>query len=297
MAIDDVARREMHEQNRASWNAVTSAHNSHKPGQAEFLSDGGSTLFPEELELLGDIAGRRVAHLQCNCGQDTLSLSRFAGDVVGVDISDRAIEVARALSQATGLPATFHRSDLFDWFDATDDRHDVVFSSYGTIGWLADLGRWARGVAGVLRPGGRLVFIDFHPIAWSLNRDGVSGDAYFIDGSSHEEAGVRDYVGEDLAPSGFDEGVRDFVNPEPAYSFQWTVAELVQAVVDAGMTIESLREYPYANGCELFEGMRRMPGRRFGLRDGQPELPLMLGLTASLAPAGRLEGPAPAAST
>jgi len=286
-----------HEQNRASWNAVTAAHNSHKVGQAEFLASGGQTLFPEELELLGDLRGQRVVHLQCNCGQDTLCLSRLADGVVGVDISDRAVEVARELSSTTGIPATFHRGDLFGWFDTTDDRFDVAFTSYGTIGWLADLPRWARGVARVLRPEGRLVFIDFHPIAWTFTRDGPCGDSYFIDGPLRDDAGVSDYVGVDLAPSGFAEGDAGFVNPEPAYSFQWTVASLVQALADAGMRVESLREYGYANGCELFEGMRRIPGRRFALPEGQPEVPLMLGLTATTAPAGHLGGSAPAAAT
>jgi len=69
------ARRDLHEQNRRSWNAGTAAYNSHKGDQAAFLRGGGCTLFPEELELLGDVAGLDLLHLQCNSGQDTLSLA------------------------------------------------------------------------------------------------------------------------------------------------------------------------------------------------------------------------------
>lgn len=90
-------RKDLHEANRLSWNAATVAHNSHKGDQAAFFRRGGSTLFPEELDLLGDIAGLSLLHLQCNSGQDSLSLAQLGADVTGVDISDEAIAFARRL--------------------------------------------------------------------------------------------------------------------------------------------------------------------------------------------------------
>jgi 2-polyprenyl-3-methyl-5-hydroxy-6-metoxy-1,4-benzoquinol methylase len=105
--------RELHEDNRRSWNSATRAHNSHKGDQAGFLRSGGSTLFPEEAELLGDVAGQRLVHLQCNSGQDSLSLAALGADVTGVDISDEAVRFATTLSAQSGMPATFVRSDVF----------------------------------------------------------------------------------------------------------------------------------------------------------------------------------------
>ena len=267
----------LHEQNRRSWNAVTPIHNSHKNDQVGFLRGGGTTLFPDELELLGEIAGKRLVHLQCNCGQDTLSLAQRGAQVLGVDISDAAITFAEELSHATEIPARFVRADLLEWFRTTPERFELAFATYGTIGWLADLDAWAQGVARILAPGGRLILLEFHPLVWSL---GPKPDSYFVSGVIDEAGGVNDYVGEGLAPSGFAEGPTAFANPEPAHSFQWTVAAIVQAIVDAGLVLETLREYPYANGCELFEGMRALEGRRYALPEGQPELPLMLGLSA-----------------
>lgn len=285
-ASDDY--RSAHEQNRRSWNAVTPAHQSHKNDQAGFFRAGGSTLFPEEQELLGDIAGRTLLHLQCNCGQDTLSLASLGARVKGVDISDAAVEQARALSRDSGIEAEFVRADVFDFLDeaaARGDRYDVVFCSYGTIGWLADLDRWARGVASVLAPGGRLVLLEFHPIVWSFDGEGKVVEPYFIAEPLQEADGVNDYVarsGADLTPMGRTEGVEDFANPEPAVSFQYTVAQTVTAMAKAGLFVEALHEYPFANGCCIFEGMERLPGRRYGMPKGIPSMPLMLGVVASL---------------
>lgn len=279
--------RATHEQNRRSWNAVTPAHNSHKHDQAGFLRDGGSTLFPEELELLGNIDGLRLLHLQCNCGQDSLSLAALGAEVVGVDISDSAIEFADTLSRESKIDARFERADVLDWLDAAavrEERFDRVFTSYGTIGWLADLPRWARGVASVLAPGGRLVLLEFHPLCWSFDREGRLIESYFIDGPIDERGGVNDYVGKSaagLAPMGKAPGIQAFENPEPAKAFQYTVAQTLQVLANAGLFIEQVREYPYANGCLLFEGMESLPGRRYGMPPGVPAMPLMLGVVAA----------------
>ncbi len=86
-----MSRRDLHEDNRAAWNAATVAHNSHNADQARFLRDGGTTLFPDELTLLSDIAGRSLVHLQCNAGQDSHCLARLGARVTGGDISDEAM--------------------------------------------------------------------------------------------------------------------------------------------------------------------------------------------------------------
>src|SRR5262245_52108836 len=123
-------RRDLHEENRLSWNAATAAHNSHKADQAQFLAGGGTTLHPEELELLGPLAGQRVLHLCCNSGQDTLSLARLGAQVTGVDISDEAIAFALRLSADSGIPGAFARADVYDWLEqahAAGQRFDRVF--------------------------------------------------------------------------------------------------------------------------------------------------------------------------
>lgn len=276
-----------HEANRRSWNAATAAHNSHKLDQAGFLRGGGSTLFPEEVELLGDVAGKRLLHLQCNAGQDTLSLAGLGAIATGVDISDEAITFAAKLSAESGVEAAFHRADLYDWLESATkrgDRFDVVFCSYGAICWLSDLDRWAAGLANILAPGGRFVAVDFHPVFWILNERFELTYDYFGRGEPMAwEDGVDDYVaatGAALTPSGYTEGVRDFKNPHPVYEFQWHLSALFTTLLNAGLRIEQFHEYPYSNGARLSMKMREEAGRRMYPPANRPSLPLMFGLTA-----------------
>jgi SAM-dependent methyltransferase len=275
----------LHEENRRSWNAGTEAHNSHKRDQAAFLRNGGSTLFPEEIELLGEIAGRSLVHLQCNAGQDSLSLAARGAVVTGVDISDTAIDFARQLSAESGIPATFHRADVYDWLAGTaagGERFDVVFSSYGAIVWLSDIVAWARGIAQILNPAGRFVLVEFHPFVSVFGWEWQLEAPYFGEGRPLTfEHGIGDYVamsGAALAPSGFQEGVQDFVNPHPGHEFQWPVSEVIQALIDAGLQLRSFREYPYANGGKLWADMRELPGGRMVPPERLPSLPLMYSL-------------------
>ena len=275
-------QKDLHEENRVSWNLATEAHNSHKRDQAAFFRDGGSTLYPEEIELLGDLAGKSLLHLQCNAGQDTLSLARLGATVTGVDISDTAIAFAQGLSADSGIPATFIRSDIFDYLDTTDDRFDVVFTSYGALVWLSDLKAWGKGIARVLKPGGRSVALDFHPM-FSTLEEGWKMTYDYMGGTQLNFGGVGDYVAlaeGTLTPSGWQAGVVDFENPHPSHEFCWGVADIVMALIDGGLILRTLREYPYDNGFKRFADMRELPGGRFIQPEGLPVIPMMLGVVA-----------------
>lgn len=285
--MSQTERRLLHEQNRRSWNHATRAHNSHKGDQARFLREGGSTLFPEEVGLLGELTGKKLVHLQCNSGQDTLSLAKLGAQATGVDISDSAIAFAHQLSRDSGIAATFVRADVYDWLEeaaASGVQFDVAFSSYGAIVWLSDLGEWARGIASVLRCGGRFVLVEFHPAATMFDEEWHLAYAY-SSGGRHTtwDEGIGDYVamaGAGLVPWGYKEGVVDFKNPEPVHEFEWGLADVVTALLDAGLTLEALREYPYSNGAKLWNRMRPLSGNRFTVAEGMPSPPLMYGLAA-----------------
>ena len=277
----------LREQNRRSWNAVVGAHESHRADLAAFLRAGGTTLFPEELRLLGDLDGRTLAHLQCNAGGDSLSLAARGAEVVGVDLSDEAVRAARLLAQRTGIPARFELADVYDWLDDASRRgrrFGVVYASYGAVCWLADLDLWAAGIEAVLEPGGRFVLVDFHPVAGVFDKNWNPVHDYPSGGEPLRlEEGVGDYVGASaggLTPAGFSEGARNFENTEPCHLFRWGLGEVVTALAGAGLRIAVLEEYSYANGERHFSNMRELPGRRMAPPEGVPAVPLMYGLRA-----------------
>lgn len=274
------------EQNRRSWNAAVPAHESHRAGQAAFLAAGGSTLFPEELELLGELGGRALLHLLCNAGQDTLSLAARGARATGVDISDAAIARARALSAESGVAAEFARADVYDYLAeaaASGRRFERIYCGYGAVCWLGDMEAFARGVAALLGPGGRFALVEFHPASNMFDAEWRLAHAYPAGGALLSLDGVGDYVGAaqgGLSPSGFAPGVAGFVNPEPCHLYRWGVGEVVSALAGAGLRLAALREYPYVNGERPFARMRQGEGRRMHPPADVPAIPLMYGLAA-----------------
>lgn len=269
------------ERTRRSWNVATRNHNAHKGDQAARLREGQELLFDEELALLGELAGKRLVHLQCNSGQDSLCLARRGAAVTGVDYSDEAIAFARELSRRSGISAEFEHAEVVSWMHASEARFELAFCSYGVTGWLPDLRAWAAGVHRILAPGGRLVYVEFHPLVWSFGAElRLTGDDYF------SRAPFVDPVGDYVAASGTALAAEHDApapgrNDEPAVSWQWTLADVVDAIVGAGLELEHLREYPHANGCRVIDGLVAEPGtRRWIWPPGVARLPLMFGIAA-----------------
>ena len=163
------------------------------------------------------------------------------------------------------------------------EHHKVAVIAKGGLS-EGSTARAQGGIAAVLEPGGRLVCVEFHPVAMIFDPQWQPKYPYFAHGEPLVwEDGVSDYValsGEALAPSGNEAGVRDFRNPHPSYEFQWSLGEVIDALLRAGLSLRRLREYPYANGWRGFDGMREGEGRRMYPPASMPSLPLMYGLVA-----------------
>jgi len=232
--------------NKDSWNKRTDAHWESGFYDVQGFLDGKSSLNDIELSLLGNIQGKKLLHLQCHFGQDTLSLGRMGADVTGVDLSDRAIARANELSGAAGIPAEFICCDLYDLPAHLHDTFDIVFSSYGTVGWLPDLDRWASLINRYLKPGGRFIFAEFHPVVWMFDNDFTTVQYnYFKD-----EAIVEKESG-------------TYANREAPISHQsvtWnhSLSEVMGSLLKQGMQIRQFHEYDYSpyncfNATEEFE--------------------------------------------
>ncbi|PNW26625.1 class I SAM-dependent methyltransferase [Formosa algae] len=157
--------------NKATWNTKTKAHLTSDFYDVEGFINGNSSLNAIELDLLGDLKGKKILHLQCHFGQDSLSLARLGAQVTGVDISDVAIKNANQLAEQLQLDASFLCCDLYDLPNHLNDTFDIVYTSYGTIGWLPDLEQWAQLISKYLKPKGEFVFVEFHPVVWMFDDD------------------------------------------------------------------------------------------------------------------------------
>lgn len=157
--------------NKNSWNSKVDTHLKSDFYFVDEFLNGRTSLNSIELELLGDIKDKSILHLQCHFGQDSISLSRMGAKVTGIDLSDKAIEAAKDLVKKTGTDTQFICTDLYNLPNVLDRKFDVVFTSYGTIGWLPDLNKWAKIISHFLKPNGKFIMAEFHPVVWMFDDD------------------------------------------------------------------------------------------------------------------------------
>jgi ubiquinone/menaquinone biosynthesis C-methylase UbiE len=155
--------------NRQSWNNKVDTHLKSEFYDLVGFINGKSSLNDIELNLLGDLSGKTILHLQCHFGQDSISLSRLGAEVTAVDFSDKAIESAKQIAKDCNSNTRFICCELYELPNYLDEKFDIVFTSYGTIGWLPDLDKWAGIIAKFLKPNGQFIFVEFHPVVWMFD--------------------------------------------------------------------------------------------------------------------------------
>ncbi|MCK5906496.1 MAG: class I SAM-dependent methyltransferase, partial [Flavobacteriales bacterium] len=158
---------EAFEGNRESWNKRSEVHFVSEFYDNKSFLEGKISLTEIELSELGDVKGKSLLHLQCHFGQDTLSFARMGAKVTGVDLSDKGIEFANVLKEKSGIDAEFIVSNVYDLKENLKGEFDIVFTSFGVLGWLPDLDKWAEIVSHFLKSGGIFYIAEFHPIVWT----------------------------------------------------------------------------------------------------------------------------------
>lgn len=157
--------------NKQAWNDKVEPHLKSDFYFVDKFIKGKTSLNSPELQLLGNIQGKKILHLQCHFGQDSISLSRMGADVTGIDLSDKAIDEAMQLAEKCGTNTKFICSDVYSLPEVLDEKFDIVFTSYGTIGWLPDLKKWGQIINHFLQPNGEFIFAEFHPVVWMYDDD------------------------------------------------------------------------------------------------------------------------------
>jgi SAM-dependent methyltransferase len=263
--------------NEALWAAWTRINAGSEFYDLEGFRRGGIRLRDDEVAALGDVTGRTLLHLQCHFGIDTLSWARLGARVTGADFSEPAIELARRLAVEIGQPeARFVRSDLYDLPERLEGEFDIVYTSRGVLGWLPDIRRWARVVAHFVRPGGTFFINEIHPVVQAFENDGVRPGELRLAYPywEHPEPLTFEVHGSYADPTA-DAG--DVVE----HGWDHGLGEIVTALVEAGLRIESLVEHPSLDWATDFLVQRPGEPGWWLPADAGGELPLMFSLTAS----------------
>jgi SAM-dependent methyltransferase len=260
--------------NRRNWDERAAIHARNRTGfyPIDRLKAGEDILQPIEAAEIGDVAGKRLIHLQCHIGLDTLCLARRGAIVTGLDFSPTAIAAARALASELGIPAEFVESDVFGARERLSGSFDLAFVTWGTICWLPNIERWAQVVASLLAAGGVLYLADAHPSAlvleeiegrilphypWRVSTDKplIFEDAQTYTGDATELVEKRNY---------------EWIHP---------LSAIITGLIEAGLQLEFLHEHERLP-WKLFASMEPDGDRMFRLPETAVPIPLSFSLMA-----------------
>jgi SAM-dependent methyltransferase len=259
--------------NRQNWDARAPIH-----AASRFYRDRSPDYWfaPFEWPALGDVCDLDVLHLQCHLGTETIEFARRGARAVGLDFSPESVRHARA---STGGTVEYVCSDVYDARNALGSRHfDIVYTGKGALCYLPDLGRWARVLADLLRPGGLAYIVEFHPLLHALGPTPPAGldpnqlvlhDDYLAGRGAQRRDSEHTYT--DGPP---------LSGATTAYEWRHGLGEVVTALLGAGLRITALTEtdmLPWPRWPQMIptdNGWWRLPPE-------DPRLPLLYGLAAT----------------
>ncbi|MEU1677133.1 class I SAM-dependent methyltransferase [Streptomyces roseifaciens] len=259
-------------ENRRQWEAWTPLKAASAFYGLDDFRRGGMRIRRLEVEEVGDVSGLSLLHLQSHVGLDTLSWARLGARVTGVDFSAEGTATARSLARDVAPSARFLCANVYDLPRHLDETFDLVYTSHGVLGWLPDLRRWAAVVARFTAPGGRFYLFESHPTAW-----------LFDNRTDSRELAVRyPYFGsgEPLrwryrSPLAVPEAEAD------GWEFSWghALGDIVNALLEAGLVIEFLHEWPFV-AWPMFPFLEERDDGWWHLPAGVPAVPLSFSLLA-----------------
>lgn len=254
--------------NKATWNQKVDYHVDSEFYNMEAFLNGQSTLNDIELRLLGDITGKKILHLQCHFGQDTISLSKMGAQVTGMDLSDKAISKARELATQLNTNTTFVCSDVYDLPNQLQGQFDIVFTSYGTIGWLPDLDKWAKVIQHFLKPGGKFVFVEFHPVVWMFDNHFTKIEYSYFNTETIIETVSGTYADKE-APLKND-----------SVSWNHPLTEVINSLIKNTLEINTFEEYDYSP-YSCFNEVEEFTTNKFRIKHLDNKIPMIYAIVAT----------------
>lgn len=254
--------------NKKTWNEKTDVHVSSEFYANEDFLNGKTSLNQIELKLLGDIKDKSILHLQCHFGQDTLSLSRMGAKTTGIDLSDNAILKAKEFNKLLNLDSQFICCDIYDLPNHLSQQFDIIFTSYGTIGWLPDLNKWADIISHFLKPKGQFIMADFHPVVWMFDNNfkEVFYSYFNVEPIIEEEIGTY--------------GDRDAKIQTKTITWNHPTSEVLNALIKSGLEINAFNEYNYSP-YNCFNETEEFEKGKFRIKHLENKIPMVFSLSAT----------------
>jgi 2-polyprenyl-3-methyl-5-hydroxy-6-metoxy-1,4-benzoquinol methylase len=235
--------------NKALWEQKTPVHVASEFYDVAGFLNGANTLKEIELNLLGDVKGKKILHLQCHFGLDTLSIARMGAIVTGVDFSENAIEKARELAALTGLKANFICCNIYELQNYLQEEFDIVFTSYGVLGWLPDMQKWAEVATSFLKPKGKFLLVEFHPVVWMFDNDFKTIAYSYFNKEAIIETIQGTYAEKDAEIEATEIG------------WNHPLSDVLSALLKTGLRITGFHEYDYSPYACFNEITEAEPGR------------------------------------
>ena len=237
--VNSVDIKKYTEANRMAWNEIAPKHEEMKrEAKKQFKEPGFSCLDEVVTKKLQEngIKGKKVAQVCCNDGVETLSLKNLgAAEATGFDIADGAIASAQKLASDSGIPCEFVRTDIYEVPEEYNGLFDLVYISAGALVWLPDLVGFFQIVRRLLKAEGKLLIYEMHPFLKMIDEEDdqiTLKYSYFTEGAQKYDGGIT-YMG------------NDSYQASPAFNFDPKLSDIINAIINSGMQIEEMNEYPH----------------------------------------------------
>lgn len=256
------------EANKHAWGLLSEDHYNHFKTK---FSENSYDLNPIVKKEIGDITGKKVLHLQCNTGADTIMLAKMGATVTGIDLVPDNVHFAKELAKDLGVTnVDFIESDIMDLMDNHEGKYDIVFTSDGAIGWLPDLNKWGKTIRYFLKDDGFFYVHDGHPFLLSFDEEKIKKGVLDLKYPYFDnEADVSSMIG------GYASETKEAKN----YFWMYTLSKLINALSQADLFIEYMKEYDRcASGMG---GTKKDEDNLFYYPELEGKLPLVFSLKAT----------------
>ena len=255
------------EANRHLWNQRTAVHKDSAFYDLARFKSGANVLTTIELNEIGVVKDKSLLHLQCHFGMDTLSLGRMGANCTGVDLSDDAVNLAKEINEELNLDAKFICCNVYDLKEHLGEKFDIVFTSYGVVGWLPDLDKWAAIISHFLKDDGIFYMAEFHPVVWMFDEEFTHIKYYYDNRELIVTENEGTYTDRNAAIKGKE------------YSWNHSISEVLNALIKAGLKIEFFNEHMYSP-YPCFRNVVETEKGKWHIKGMEGKIPLVYSLRA-----------------